>query len=885
MANASQLFKDDEDERKGAKAPSDDELRHITGIGKGEESSMEQTVKEATASDLAEKEELARFKQESVDANSEAAGKQELSAAEQEDALGAGFNPNDRQRAFRSRSWFRRNRRKALIGALAGGGIMGLVIGGFIALQPFKLANFLANVESTAFIRYQVDMRGRSSKWIQAYIVLRLGEVDDPKLAPQDRDNILFRSNRVDNNKPLTDWYRTLRASKFEKDVFESQGIKFTSVAYKDGNITKMRAGIISVNDKPRQFDLNKAELKSIDNVDPNGLNGRLRQFVEVKTFGNDKDARAALKQVVHDRYPKWWNAVKRYHLRHDIQNMIGVRSWTFFETTRSNLAEKKISIRNKLIAQMLPEDTKSGKFIQCLFGISNCKATTDPANPEARALPIDPTSQKEGDKTCDTGCDKQDQNKPLGNGTGEATLGEGAAGTADLLSKIVAKIVEKASLISLLDSLARFDGALHSHSLSKLVTMAKSQQAAGLFTVLAVASDQLKTGQVTSSEVNDFMNQFGNPTNSEGWNSVIKPAAESGTVSAASTDNTFTPAKNKAEFCSQEHQKSIDQQGNYNQADQEFQWLCPQYQVGANDNNATTLENAWDNGPGVVLHPILKIYHDTVGGLLGVFDSIVGFVTGPVINATLSALGLSNDIKQVAAWVAEKALSFFGGGSMINDSTPSGQVANVALEGGAVLNEATMRDQGAAQTTSTTSSLATKNYLAYQADAANSASFTYRYLSTANPRSLLSQQLFAFSNLSLKQLGQDALSIFGSGLSSPDKLINSGVHAASNDPYAASKFAAIDTFDFPPECLNSDPLDMTPESATNADDLGYISPSDLNWDVMSNKESWYDLLYSKVGGDETKAKKVWNCALLDNTARGGIGGLYGAPGMDAFGG
>ncbi|HET7320842.1 MAG TPA: hypothetical protein VFI84_04665 [Candidatus Saccharimonadales bacterium] len=898
MANASQLFKDDEEERAGSKVPSDDELRHITGIDKDSEPSMEQSANAETASGLAEKEKLANAEGGPAGADSGAINKQGLSAAENDGVLGAGFNPDDKQRAVRARSWIKRNRGKAGIGLLAGGGVIGLLFGAITLLQPFRLSDFMANVEASAFGRYQIDMRGRSSKWLQAYVVLRLGEVEDPKLAPQDRDNLLFRSDKVDTNNYVKDWYRTLRASKFEQDVFGSQGIKFSSVAVRNGNMIQIRPAKIIVNDKTIESglikingapggDLTEAEFNALTSADVSSLNGRLRNFVEVETFNNDKEARSAIKQVVHDRYPRWWNAVKRYHLRHDIQNMIGVRSWTFFETTRSNLAEKKISIRNKIVAKMLPEDTKSGKFIQCLFGISNCKASADPANPDARALPLDGSTKDGTDKTCDANCPQGEQGKTLGDGTGTSTLGEGAADTADLLNKMISKIIAKASLLSLLDTLSRFDATLHDHKLSKLVTMAKSEQAAGLFTVFAVAGDQLKTGQVTSSEVNDFMNAFGNPTNSEGWSSVVKPTTAAGVASAAtsSTGSTFTPAKDKTEFCSKEHQQLIAQPQNYAKADQEYQYLCPQYQVGSNDNNAAALESAWDNGPGLILHPILKIYHETVGGILGVFNSIVGFVTGPAINAALSALGLSNDIKQVSAWIAEKALSFFGGGSMIDDSTPSGQVGNVILEGGSVLAEATARDQGAALTTPGTAALATNNYFAYQADSTHSASFFSRYLSTSNPRSLLSQQLFAFSNLSLGKLSNDSLNVFGSALSGPAKLINSGAHAATYDPYAAAKFSAISTFDFPSECLNSDPLDMTPASSTNADDLGYFKPDELTWELMSNKEAWYDELYKRVGGDENKAMQVWNCALLDNTARGGIGALYGAPGVDAFGG
>jgi len=811
------------------------------------------------------------------------------------------YNPNDTTpRRQRAAQWLKRNRKKVGIWGVVVGALSVLGIGGFSALQPFKLAHFMENIDRTAFGRYQVDLRGRSTKWLQAYMTLRLAEVDDPKLAPQDRDNILFRSNKVDNNKPLTDWYRTMRASKFESQLFESEGIKFTSVAYKDGNITKFRPGIISINDNPVKFDLTTAEINAIDKGNVNGFNGRLNRFVDVQVFNNDKEGRAAVKQLVDDHYKGWWNAIKRYHVRHDIQNMIGVRNWSFFENTKTKFAEGRIALRNKVITSAFPEDTKSGKFVQCLFGISNCTATTDPANPAGHEFIPDGTKDNE-DKTCDTSCDKADQGKPLGDGTGEtnlqgaatgeAALGDSAAGAADFLNKLASKIIAKASLLSLLDTLARFDNSLHKHQLTKLIAQAKTAQAIGWFTVYAVASDQLHTGQVNSGEVNSFMEQFGNPTNSEGWGTVVNPSVSSGSVSAATQQpDAFTPAKDKQEFCSKEHQAQIDKPQNYAAADEEYQYLCPQYQIGSNNNNAQSLEDAWNNGPGFILHPILDAYHKATGGIFSVFNSVVSFVTGPIINGVISALGLTNDVKQVAAWIAGQALSFFGGGSMIDQNTPSGQVGNVVLEGGAALNEATMREQGASSTTAATASLATKNYLAFQQEQDKSASFASRYLALDNPNSLLSRQLFAISNLSLSRLGQDAVGVFGSALAGPQKVLSGNAHAAV-DPYAADKFAAIETFDFPPQCLNTNPLDMTPQNSTNADEIvistnpikHIFEPDELNWNLMSNKEQWYSELYARVNGNEDLAKQVYNCALLDNTVRGGLGALYGYSGEDAL--
>ena len=94
---------------------------------------------------------------------------------------------------------------------------------------------------------------------------------------------------------------------------------------------------------------------------------------------------------------------------------------------------------------------------------------------------------------------------------------------------------------------------------------------------------------------------------------------------------------------------------------------------------------------------------------------------------------------------------------------------------------------------------------------------------------------------------------------------------------------AGVITYDFPKEaCLDAPMLTMDPDTATNAVQMGIFKPGELTWDVVSDKDKWYDALYAKVGDDDDKAMKVWNCALLDNTVEGSVGQPYGyqAPGI-----
>lgn len=754
----------------------------------------------------------------------------------------------------------RHKKLSVLIAALTTGTVSMAML---LSFSPFGLINFLKNIEAKGFQRYQVNMEGRSSKWFQAYMAMRLSEIDDPNIAPKDRQPIIFRSERVDNNKYTKDWYRTLRTSKFEQDVFEKYGIRFASIAYRDGNIIKFRPAKIIVNGAEETIfdpaDRNYRTLESLSQDQIDDLNGRLSGIV----YDNDKQARKAIKLVIKEKYPQWWKAIKRWHLRKDIQNMTGVRSWRFFEQTRHNFDEKRISVRNKIIVRSTPEDSKTGNFVRCFFGVPDCRSTTDAAHPKGRQHT--PTGTNKETKTATDPNDPDAPAVPVDDGTAEPALKEGAA-AGETSRKFVASLVSKATPLSMVDLLARFDKAMFNGSLSKLVKHAKAQHAIALFTTFAIAADQLTTGELSAAEANAFMEQSAHLTRSEGWSNVV-----------SGKDLTPAQIKEKEAFCSEKHQLEMAQPENREEAEAEFQYLCDKDKVG---NSPEGLQKAWTNGPGAILHPFLAAFNSTIGGFFDILDKVFGAVTG----AVLTTVGLSDDVEKIAASGLEQAVRFAGAAPRLTDTSPSGQFANDGIQGAAALAESTARFQGAAATTESARALAEKNYVAYEAEKRESSSLATRYLALSNHESLLSKQLFALSTTDFSGfLSRAATTVFGNALTSPFAILSKPAHAATGSGYRAANFAGVDTYDMPAECLNSDPLTMTPQSATNADEMGIFAPEELTWDLLTSKDGWYDALYEKVGDDEDRAMKVWNCAIFDDTVRGGIGARYGYKGVNAY--
>src|SRR5690606_689033 len=112
----------------------------------------------------------------------------------------------------------------------------------------------------------------RSDRWIRSYVRLRLAEFDGTLSRTNDQ-NLYMRSGRVDTDRPLTDWYRTLRSNGFEERVFNRSGIYFTSAVDANGRV---RPAMITIGGQQRPLNtagqgvnitsLNNAELNSFFN-------------------------------------------------------------------------------------------------------------------------------------------------------------------------------------------------------------------------------------------------------------------------------------------------------------------------------------------------------------------------------------------------------------------------------------------------------------------------------------------------------------------------------------------------------------------------------------------------------------------------------------------
>ncbi len=792
-------------------------------------------------------------------------------------------------------------------------------------LNVFKLEHLMKNIELRGFRRYQVAISGRSSKWINAYLAIRFCEIHDPKVKVSDRKNLLFEAGGVDTNNPIVDWYKTLRLSNFEADLEKKHGIKLTSVAAQEGNVVKFKLGIITKSDEVlARFNLEGLSGKTIraDQINVESLRrldfGNRFKNAHVITFEGNKAGRKVIKQIV-EANTKPWQVIKRRHIRKYFMNKLGVRKWRFFEKTRDKMGYKMRSVRNKIIMAALPDRTVTGKFIQCIFGIVECDTTSDPSDTKNQA-DGDPSGTNEKDngrKKNDPG-DLDSKGDPIdpksdspANSIASATdntaddlarkipdkkfvqVGAKTKFVKNLVDKILTQVAKAAGPLKFLDwvqwvdTFARISQGLRDHSLTKMVTLARAAQAMGLFQVYMTANDHLKTGdeEVTGQEVNDLMQTLGSVSNSEGWTKVISNSKES--VKAEG----FTAAKNKKEYCSEEHQEAILLPQNRKESEKEFAWLCDSMRIGGK-TTASSIEDWWENNIGPALNPVLKFYYNTgLGEVFGAVTDSVDWLFGKLLaplgklaGGALKMVGLKDDLEHFLVWLIARIASGLGAGPMMDGNEPSGVFMNMLIQGSSASAEYSARSSGAAATNKQTAALAKEMIVAYEAEKPENSIFQ-KYLALDNDESAMSK--FLFNTIQDSRVNNIA-SIFGTLVKRLAKaplniLFSHKTQAGTSDPYAAAKFAGIDTYDFPKQCFDLDPITMTPQQVTNADDNDIIPSNELTWDLVNNGQEFYAKLFGNLrlqnpdpSEVEKKAAKIYNCALLDTALRGGLGFMYG---------
>jgi hypothetical protein len=747
---------------------------------------------------------------------------------------------------------------------------------GFI--NVFKLDHIMSNVDATTFARLNGVQDRRSVAWQRAYLQMRLMDMgNNADMTSGQERNILFRSSRVSTGQPVRDWYRTMRTSKFEQDLLDKHGIKFTSMVNAEG---KVRPGRIDIKgEKPIPLNkLTDSHIKGIQDGDMKVIN-QYYQYLDDEVFNDDRTARKAIKKAVNDN-THWAQVFKRRHVRKSIQNMTGVRDWRFFENTRNKSQEKKIDVRNKILDKALPESTKSGLIARCLFGVDDCTFNRDPEYPGNKASGSVGRGSKQGSdqvKYSDVNEDNQpvQSSQKFENDKVAQEAAETAAKIGGQVGKVFVGFTGVGAVINVvgaLEMLAFVDENIS--NLDQLVLVAKGTQAMGLYQTYGTARDQLRTGEVDSAEVNDFMSATGNFTATEGWRNVVEGESN--------------PAAGKEKYCSKEHQIELDK--NPVLAQKEFAHMCADQQVGS-ETRANKIKEAYEQSIGGTVGVIVEGYKGIrgapiIGSILkginklfnALFEKLGGALTG-----IMNALGLGESIEALMSWAMAKVASFLGAGPIISENTAPGVIANYVIQGGAYTAEAVSRTNGGRLTTAEDAKVAKMILSEHEAEEMAEGSIVEKYFALSNTKSFASRSIFGLSQLRLSDAASvvtDVAGVFRSVFSTIVSPFTPRATADGSVAYRASEFAGIPTYDLPEACFNLDPITASPKDGTNIQSvISGIPDAEITWELVTNSDEWYSYIYSKLEDDseaDQEAEKIYNCHLLDTSIRGSLGFLYG---------
>lgn len=831
-------------------------------------------------------------------------------------SAGGGFYRNDGDKGSGGKKGSRMAAARGALGnkkliAGVGGGAIGIIFGVmamFNLLHTFQMDHFFKSIDIKTSSRLSASLNNRNRSLTQAYIKIRATEIEGGTAD----DNLYFKANKVDTGNPMRDWYHTMRTSKFEAELLEKQGIHFTSMVDKDGRI---KIAKVTANDPAAA-----AKLQGIDDTNfstkLSKLDGaELEKLFTVDTFDSHKSARKSVREVVNKEIP-WYNTFKRRAMRQDIANKTGIKQFRLFEKTRDKLAQDKQDIKDRLMNKILDRyysnNPSGAQFMKCLFSNGRCSTTSDPASPDNHA--IDPAQGKapaedlaEADKNPDTVADgkKVDgttlNTGEVGNDVDKAVKTEITQGLTAEASKEADQAVTKLSIrqkliISVIRSVtggtvsdaipfsptkfwtyAKRIAKVHtllgsSAGAGKLATMvmnARSSQLQGIYSTYAIANDQMKSGQLTDGELNAFFDTTKNIGNSEGWGVVTGQIKPNG-VSAASTTNL-----SKEEYCKPDHVKT----------ETEFAWMCDDQKPNGG-GNAQTISTTYNQTVGPVVAPIAEGVAKVQDSPLGTvtdwvnekIDGVVSKITDPLVGKIMNETGLGKTLSDYMGVAMSKMFEFLGAGPMLAGNNPG--IGNLLVAGGASLAEDSTRSSGGIR--STPQSLAYSNNLAaeYQKENTAKQSVMERYASLDNPDSLASSSLFTLStNLSISRLASRIGSYVTALPATMGSVFSGQAFADNRSASTVANWSGVNTYDIPQACLDLDPLDPDYLSkSSNVSSIG-LSPTTLGFETMRDTNKFWKAVYDKLGNDpeaQTKAEKIYDCALFDARAMGSVGYVYG---------
>ncbi len=659
------------DKEKNKDDQDDAHMRELTGISPEEESDMDQSAQEGAAEDSGSKssapEALAKKEK---GAESPTASKADESESGQ---IGEGYNPEDHSRVGRGRQlvFGGKGRRRAIFGAGIGGGIIGIIIFGFVSLLPLKIIGIVESLHSRFFSSEENAVQKETNNLVSGLFKINAkqcqGSVVRTGCTPPYMNG---------TGSPISNLYKVWHNNKLESSLRDTYGIE------------------LKYNTVSRQYFLRAPGLSSpaaVDIASPENI------FTQVN--------RTQVRQAVDDaisKESKWKQVILRFKFGKFIEQKFGIKRCLTDLGCKKNRAVESINDtlqKPKRAAQVyiaqrviLPRSQILGTALLCLLGQKDCEpshATTVPCS-EGKDCELNGEAETQGQREMRTTLDKlvarylTDDAFKLYQDVADNGLGNyfvkqlaislvGQAGGDEAAQQAAAQSVDKAlPVIGWVNLASQIIGGLQ-----KLGPAAKAAKYAigaaamvGVYMTYRTYADQLKAGHVDPNEAGSFNDSLGpGYHNPDGLNAKgIDPNQVGGTATAeaspvydqivngssGSSSTGFTqpskvyaasikPDPNNISGTNSCNDGSIPSTGK----------VCSEEQLNGGNATLSSISDQLNSGDLAGIGTLASVWNGTVGKGLGFVGSVISGIVGNIP-------GFSDALSYVSSLVGKLAQPIF---------------------------------------------------------------------------------------------------------------------------------------------------------------------------------------------------------------------------------
>ncbi len=560
--------------------------------------------------------------------------------------------------------------RRAIFGLIFSGSIIGLLIGGFFLLAPFKLMFMKENIDQVRMARMYYILDRRSDRFL---VTMLKAEIAGEDAGGQNR--YFIAKGWVGSENPFTQWYKDMRTDKFFEQMERTQGVRF---------IREKPAG----GGKDRLVKLNvRGEIIDFSAITNDGGmvfedTERFERLVDTR-YASNKEARRAWNGAVKDA-TKRHQIIMRYTMRKWGRERLGITKWRFFENTREKADDKVRATWNKSVRKA----AISGKAIRCLFDVGPCPdsdSLNDSDNATGAPDPEFEQAANEADAEAEQDSTPENPNDP-------------SKSTRLFAKKIVLKLIPFVNIAEIIDLAMHVDKMFEEKKLSKMVAAYRAAEYASAYFTFSTLTDNLKAGKdVSGPEAGAALAMFNGMENSDGYLQVTKN----------SSSTAFLPSLNKAYAADSNPIDRVDDSFRVN-----------------GSSNASKFEALYEKTVGKILRPILRecdglINFCTIASKIsGVIGSVIETILKPLVAVAAPVGGFlfsavaGQSPQEAMQGVMADATVFMAGSSKCSTKSVKeqektgrggGRLFNCVDGGASVITEAVTQNMGGGPATTVT--------------------------------------------------------------------------------------------------------------------------------------------------------------------------------------